>query len=77
MEAAGLVYEGNARVSLTVSSHIIYLNGRCYLILRLQGGARAWTAKESPRIIGGTVDQLIQRLTYHRVIGNDRINILV
>ena len=36
----------------------------------MQGGARAWAAKETPRIIGGTVDQLIQRLTYHRVIGN-------
>ncbi len=34
-----------------------------------QGGGRGWAAKESPRVIAGTVQQLVERLTYHRVIG--------
>ncbi len=37
-----------------------------------QGGGRGWAAKESPRVIGGTVQQLVERLTYHRVIGTFR-----
>ena len=35
----------------------------------MQGGGRGWAAKESPRVMGGTVQQLVARLTYHRVIG--------
>ncbi|XP_064382815.1 uncharacterized protein LOC135331544 [Halichondria panicea] len=35
------------------------------------GGGRGWAAKESPRVIGGTVQQLVERLTYHRVIDSE------
>lgn len=41
-----------------------------YLIIAtLQRGGRGWAAKEAPRVMGGTTEQLIQRLTHHKVIG--------
>ena len=38
-------------------------------LLHTQGGGRSWVAKEAPRVIAGTIPKLVQRLTFHRVIG--------
>lgn len=41
-----------------------------YLVIAtLQRGGRGWAAKEAPRVMGGTTEQLVQRLTHHKVIG--------
>jgi len=41
------------------------------MIATLQRGGHSWAAKEAPRVVGGTVQELVQRLTYHRVIGRN------
>lgn len=35
----------------------------------MQGLGRGFVAKEAPRVIAGTIPSLLQRLTYHRVMG--------
>lgn len=35
------------------------------------GVGRSWVAKETPQVVAGTVSKLVQRLTFHRVIGKE------
>ena len=45
-----------------------------FSLTQLAGG-KGWSAKSAPKIIGGTIDQLIHRVAYHRVLGEWMISI--
>ena len=48
---------------------VVFMVAYLLVIATLQRGGRGWAAKEAPRVMGGTTEQLVQRLTHHKVIG--------